>query len=284
MKITMKTLSGAITPLPRRKPGRPMLQSVEKDQMRDRILDGSEQLFAEFGYAATSFRDIARRAQVNAALIGYYFGSKRTLFNEVYKRRGKELTDRWMQRMDVLESQARRTPDVEQIVRAFLEPQFELKASHSGGMAFVKLQTRVHSEVNEESFALRREVYDEGAKRLIALLERAMPNMDPADVIFRFAFCIGASLYMISEVDRLTDLSSGQFNSKSTEEVIERLTRFCTAGMLAKATFVRKKASPKTAPKKMPRKVTGVRTSSRAAVAHNTGGSPAPRGSCDSTK
>src|ERR1700733_5766215 len=91
--------SGAPVPV-KRKPGRPGPQSVEKDQMRDPILDASEQLFSESGYAATSFRDIARHVQVNPALIGYYFGSKRMLFNEVYKRRGKELTDRWMLRLD----------------------------------------------------------------------------------------------------------------------------------------------------------------------------------------
>ncbi|MDE2052590.1 MAG: TetR family transcriptional regulator [Gammaproteobacteria bacterium] len=266
MKTTMTTPSGEAAPPARRKPGRPMLQSVEKDQMRDRILDGSEQLFAEFGYAATSFRDIARLVQVNPALIGYYFGSKRRLFNEVYKRRGKELTDRWMQRLDALESQSRRTPDVEQILRAFLEPQFELKTSHQGGMAFVRLQTRVHSEVNEESFALRREVYDEGGKRFIALLERALPNLDAADVSARFVYCVGASVYMIAGVDRLIDLSSGRADSDCPEEVIERLTRFCTAGVLAKPTFDRKSPAPKAASRKAPRKATGVRISSRAAA------------------
>lgn len=258
----MKTLPKEATAPVRRKPGRPMLQAVEKDQMRDRILDGSEELFARFGFAATSFRDIARQVQVNPALIGYYFGSKRALFNEVYKRRGKELTDRWKERLDALESQSR-VASAEQLVRAFLEPQFELK---SRCQAFVELQTRVHSEVSEESFALRREVYDEQAKRFIALLERSLPHLDASDVISRFIYCIGASLYMIAEVDRSGDLSSGRVVSRSTEEVIERLTRFCTAGMLAKPTFNRQKSvAHKGVTKRAPRKVAGVPISTRAA-------------------
>lgn len=212
--------------------------------MRDRILDASEQLFSESGYAATSFRDIARLVQVNPALIGYYFGSKQMLFNEVYKRRGKELTDCWMARLNELEADPRHPPTVEQIVRAFLEPQFDLKRS-TGGMAFVRLQTRVHSEVSAENFELRREVYDAGGKRFIAMLERALPNVDPADVSFRFIFCIGASLYMIAEVDRLDDLSSGRFVPINTEEVIERLTAFCVAGMLASPTYKGKRLAHK---------------------------------------
>jgi AcrR family transcriptional regulator len=246
MEVMKNVTSNNDTPVrAKRRPGRPGPQSLEKDQMRDRILDGSEQLFSESGYAATSFRDIARLVQVNPALIGYYFGSKRMLFNEVYKRRGKELTDRWMLRLDAAETAADGAPSVEQILRAFLEPQFELKTDIQGGMAFIRLQTRVHSEVSEENFALRREVYDEAGKRFIALLERALPDVDPADVNSRFIFCIGSSLYMIAEVDRLSDLSSGRFDSTETQEVIERLTRFCVAGMLAQPTFFGKKKTSK---------------------------------------
>jgi AcrR family transcriptional regulator len=240
-----KATNKGVPAFAKRRPGRPGPQGIEINHMRDRILDASAQLFSEFGYSATSFRDIARVVQVNPALIGYYFGSKQRLFNEVYKRGGKELTDRWMARMDELEAKTGQPPSVEQLLRAFLEPQFALKTNVAGGMAFVRLQTRVHSETSEEHFALRREVYDEGAKRLIALLERALPDVDAADVSFRFAFCIGASLYMISEVDRLSDISSGRFDSTQTEEVIERLTRFCLAGMLAPTTRVRKKAVPR---------------------------------------
>lgn len=229
----------------RRKPGRPGPQSIDKNQMRNRILYGSEQLFSELGYSATSFRDIARLARVNPALIGYYFGTKRALFNEVFIRRGRELTDRWKQRLDELEAKPRKPPSVEQLLRAFLEPQFELKASSSGGMAFVRLQTRVHSEVNEESFALRRKVYDEGAKRFVALFERALPNVDPADVNSRFIFCIGAVLYMIADVDRLVDISSGRFDSRNVEEIIERLVGFCVGGMLARPTIIVRKTGQK---------------------------------------
>ncbi len=237
----------------RRRPGRPGPQSIDKDQMRDRILDSSEQLFSEFGYSSTSFRDIARLARVNPALIGYYFGTKRALFNEAFKRRGRELTDRWMQRLDELEANSRRPPSAEQLLKAFVEPQFELKASSSGGMAFVRLQTRVHSEVDEESFALRREVYDEGAKRFIALLELGLPTVHPADVNSRFIFCIGAVLYMIADTDRLIDVSSGRFDSKNVADIIEQLVAFCVGGMLARPTCTAKKTRQKGLKQREPR-------------------------------
>ncbi len=219
-----------------RRPGRPGSLTAVKDQTRDAMLDVAEQLFSESGYAATSFRDIAADAEVNPALISYYFRTKRLLFEAVYKRRVRELTDRWNQLLDELESRPGKPPTVEELLRAYLVPQFEVKHRSKGGMAFVRLQTRLHSEPDEVSFALRREVYDAVGRRFIAALERALPDLDAADVNWRFIFIVGAGLYMIGDVDRLSDLSSGRFDSKDPEEVLQRILRFCVGGITAAPT------------------------------------------------
>lgn len=43
------------------------------------ILQAAEKLFAEHGYDGTSVRDIAKSANINIAMISYYFGSKEKL-------------------------------------------------------------------------------------------------------------------------------------------------------------------------------------------------------------
>lgn len=57
-----------------------------QQDLKDRILDKAEELFAETGYAATSIRRIADEAGVNPALVHYYFGNKKTLLQEVMER------------------------------------------------------------------------------------------------------------------------------------------------------------------------------------------------------
>lgn len=47
---------------------------------REKLLKTAAQLFARDGYAATSVRDIVRRAGVNIAAVHYHFGDKRELF------------------------------------------------------------------------------------------------------------------------------------------------------------------------------------------------------------
>ncbi len=50
------------------------------------ILDAAEELFALNGFNGTSVRDIANKADVNVAMISYYFGSKDKLLEALFER------------------------------------------------------------------------------------------------------------------------------------------------------------------------------------------------------
>lgn len=56
------------------------------------IIDVAEKLFAEKGFEGTSVRDIAHEADVNIAMISYYFGSKEKLLEAVFARRSAMIT------------------------------------------------------------------------------------------------------------------------------------------------------------------------------------------------
>ena len=49
---------------------------IELNDKQIEILQVAEKLFAEEGFDGTSIRDIAKKANVNIAMISYYFGSK----------------------------------------------------------------------------------------------------------------------------------------------------------------------------------------------------------------
>ena len=57
---------------------------MEYSDKQVQILDAAEKLFAAKGFNGTSVRDIAETANVNLAMISYYFGSKEKLFEAMF--------------------------------------------------------------------------------------------------------------------------------------------------------------------------------------------------------
>ncbi|MBU1281365.1 MAG: TetR/AcrR family transcriptional regulator [Alphaproteobacteria bacterium] len=211
-----------------RKPGRPS----KSEDLRDVILDQAELAFAEFGFEGASLRDIAGRANVNQALTRYYFGSKADLFDACFLRRGGFLAGHRHVNLDRLLEKTP-NPEVEDILLAYLKPQWDMKYSGPNGAAFVALQARLHAEPEEHALRLRREVYDASVKRYISALCDALPQI-PRDLIStRMAFLVGTYLFMLNDLGRLDDLTDGHLNGFGKEDMLHQLVTFLSAGMRA---------------------------------------------------
>lgn len=208
-----------------RRPGEP--------KTRDEILDAAEKAFARHGYAATSLREIAADAGVNAALVQYYFESKEGLFAAIFIRRGQELAHARTAKLDELEGRPGQPPGVEAIVRAYLTPAFDLMRSGAGGIAFMRLQARLQSDPGSLSRSLRTSVYEECIQRYVAAFRRALPDQSPDLIYWRITFMIGAYLHTISDANRLEVVSGGRCSPKDRDMALEQLVQFFVAGLAA---------------------------------------------------
>lgn len=85
---------------------------------RDAILDAALRCFASTGYAATTIKDLASEAQVNSALLYYYFVDKQTLYRETLRHIAQRLSEAAGRRLD-----ADLTPD--DAIRRFVQQQAE---------------------------------------------------------------------------------------------------------------------------------------------------------------
>ncbi|NMM43416.1 TetR/AcrR family transcriptional regulator [Rhodospirillaceae bacterium KN72] len=214
----------------RRKPGRPNV--AEETDLRDVILDQAELAFAESGFSGTRTRDVAERAKVNHGLIRYYFGSKDALFEAVFRRRGGVVSSR---RLTLLESllAENTAPSVEDILHAYLKPQWDMKHSGPAGAAFIRLQAHIHAETAERALKLRSEVYDASLKRYIQTLSSVLPEIPTQVVALRMAFFIGSYLFMLNDLGRLGDLTDGETTHLEPDAMLHHLVRFFAAGMRA---------------------------------------------------
>ena len=64
-----------------------MIEITEHTDKKEAILAAAEELFSQQDFDAVSVRDLAKRANVNIAMISYYFGSKEKLLEELIGRK-----------------------------------------------------------------------------------------------------------------------------------------------------------------------------------------------------
>ena len=207
---------------------------------RDHILNVAEEAFAAGGYAGTSIREIADRADVNTALVQYYFssreglfGAKEGLFEAIFLRRGRELSRERLKLLDALEKRPGKPPTVEELVRAFLTPAFDLKRRGAGGIAFMRLQARLTNESSEITQQMREMAYEESVQRYVVAIRKALPKLERNAVFWRMAFMIGAYFYIVSDLSRLETMSGGKCSSKDLDEAFRQLVSFFVGGFRA---------------------------------------------------
>jgi len=82
----------------------------ERDEVRERILDGARELFVECGYEGVTMRKVAERIEYSPTTIYLYFADKETLFREMCSSDFRELA--------TLFQDAARNPDPLERIRA----------------------------------------------------------------------------------------------------------------------------------------------------------------------
>lgn len=209
------------------KPGRP---EGKNNNVKDEILDAGEILFADLGYAGTTLREVSEAAGVTQALVIYYFGSKYGLFEAVFLRRSRRVSEERMARLQALEQQD--TMTVEAIMHAFLKPTLTLRETKQG-RAFIRLQARLHTEPPEISYGLRNHAYDNSTKAFVSAFMRQLPHLSESEAYWRMTMVIGAYMYTFSDTHRLEELAPQVCNTQDNNELLENIMRFACAGMKA---------------------------------------------------
>jgi AcrR family transcriptional regulator len=74
-------------------------KAEESSKTQEAILDATEQIMREEGYAAVSSRRVAERAGLKSQLVHYHFGTMDDLFLALFRRAEKQHFERYMQIM-----------------------------------------------------------------------------------------------------------------------------------------------------------------------------------------
>jgi AcrR family transcriptional regulator len=220
--------SGA--PAARARPGRPPKNNGGDVDVRERILDVAEEQFAKRGYEAVSTRGVARDAGATAAMIHYYFNSKRALFDAVIARRADVVNRERMAELNAYAAEAGDELTVEGAIAAFLRPVLaKLDSGEPGWRHYLALIAQV-ANTHEWGGAVMTNSFDPVVQRLIDLIGKALPDAKPENLYWSYHFLSGALVLTLSETDRIDRLSKGRCHSTDIAAIEPRLIQFAAAG------------------------------------------------------
>jgi AcrR family transcriptional regulator len=194
---------------------------------KDRILGAAEELFAQFGFAGTSLRQVTSRADVNIAAVNYHFGSKENLVNEVFRRRMDEMS---AQRLAALQAATAGHPgELEPILAAFVEPALAMAQDRHGGGAFIRVIARAYAEKNDSLRKFLSDQYGHVLREFAKAIAACMPSLTKEELYWRLDFLSGALTYAMADfglIKRPAGVSEAAHRARAARELI----RFAAAG------------------------------------------------------
>ena len=208
-----------------------MSRRAEKSlETRTRILDSAEELFSTRGVDGVTLRDIAHLADVDTALLHYYFDSKRGIFEAVLGRRAAILQYEIGQSLSQYESE-NPSVTIEGVVGAYLHPIFRLV--RTGGIEWrnycsLVVQLGNHGEWVSDTVTA---YFDPIAERLLSVLKKGLPASVDADLHWSYHMLARVLTLAFSLDTGIERLSAGACRAGDFEELEPRMVKFAAAGI-----------------------------------------------------
>ena len=222
-----------VIPMTPRRGRPPKARARPAGDTRGSILDAAEDLFSKHGFYGVTIREVAREAGVDTALVHYYFGAKRDLFDAVFLRRAEVWNN---DRVDAINRYAREAGEamtLEGVLEAFLRPPFEWSLKGGPGWkhyAALVAQTNANPTFGGETMA---RYFDPAIHRLIELIARTLPGSREVDLYWAYHNLSGALTLTLGETGRIDRLSGGLCRSGDLETAGDYMVRFAAAGFRA---------------------------------------------------
>lgn len=197
------------------------------------ILNATERLVAANGFEATSLRAITAAARVNLAAVNYHFATKDALILAMLNRRMKPLNEARLALLDGFEKEAGEKPvRVEKILEALFRPVVELIAQPAkGGRNFLRLLALCLAAPGAFLKPLVQQEFAEKNRRFHRALRRSLPQLSDVEVHWRLHFAQGAFFHAVAHSQVLEFSSSGRCRLTNCETVLQRIIKFCAAGL-----------------------------------------------------
>ena len=202
-----------------------------QSDLRVKILDMAEELFAEKGYGQTSIREITKRAHCNTSAVNYYFHGKENLYIEVFRRHMHAIRDQRIHSIRrILLNQTEQT-SLEALLQSFASAFLEPFSEGGIGHRLMKLMMRERNESH-----LPKQIFIDGVIQPVKnIMKDALIQICPGLHDTDADLCVHSIVGQLTHVLQARDLFSGM--DKTTTPVLdlpkalEHIVKFSAAGI-----------------------------------------------------
>jgi len=162
-----------------------LIDGMNGDDTRERLLRAAQCLFAEGGEEATSLRAITREAEANVAAVHYHFGGRDGLLREVLNRHIEPINVR---RLEILDNAIASTaePPLAVLIEAFVRPDLETLAQlRETEPQIARFIGRAYSQPSAAVAAAAAEQFAGTANRFLQLFAARLPGLSEAELATR---------------------------------------------------------------------------------------------------
>lgn len=208
---------------------------MNPNDTKQRIIDAAEELFASQGFSRTTTRAITDKADVNVASINYYFDSKELLVKAVIERRLSDLNNDRILQLQAVRDQAKvddMRPQIADILRAFILPLFQLRASDPKASLVLNLVGRSFFAAEEPVRSIFLDSFKPVFNILSQCMEDSLPHLSQQEVLSRCKLVIstiGSAIYWFDESS--TTVHSHTNDSFDSGMSVDALLSFLVAGL-----------------------------------------------------
>lgn len=155
------------------------------------ILDIAEELIAKKGYEGTSVRDICSKANINVAMISYYFGSKEKMMSYLYQYRVLKTRENFSEFADTIKD-GKPEMQLREIIKYIVSQLFKYNYFHG----FVTQELRHTENLKDELL----DFYQLFVKKLDDVIKKGVASgvftftPKPEDIL---TMIIGSTLFVI---------------------------------------------------------------------------------------
>ena len=149
---------------------------VPGDDTRERLLDAAERLFCEKGFESSSVRDLTTLAGCNISAVNYYFGDKKGLYTEMFRRQVQGMVAQDFQAIE--EVMAGPSPSLEDLLRRIIAPPLKAAFRNEAPATGVRLIIREVLNQHVDMEAMTKDLHELYLPRMSGALRSLVPGLD----------------------------------------------------------------------------------------------------------